>query len=299
MNLDPAFSFDMLGEAALTHKDASRYFESYLSAIRFLAEHQEPELGLQRSSGLSVKLSALHPRYEFHHKEDCVPLIVERLTKLCVEAKSAGLSLTLDAEETDRLEVSLIVFEHLLRCSDLDDWDGLGLAVQAYQRRAMPVISWLESTARIHRRKITVRLVKGAYWDTEIKRAQEMGLDSYPVFTRKENTDVSYIRCARALLEASDVIYPQFATHNAHTASAILHMAGQRRDYEFQRLFGMSDQLHSILRSEHGLASRTYAPVGRHKELLPYLVRRLLENGANSSFVNQLLDPGFDNRPIG
>lgn len=285
------YSYDMLGEAALTMVGANRYFEAYRHAITTLAAHARQGQSIQQSAGLSVKLSALHPRYEYLSRTVCVPLIVDRLKELCGIAKSAGLSLTIDAEEADRLEVSQIVFEHLLACPDLDGWNGLGMAIQAYQRRALPVIDWLQHTAAAYGRRVTCRLVKGAYWDSEIKRAQELGLESYPVFTRKENTDLSYLACARALLDAGEVIYPQFATHNAHSAAAIMHMAGNRRDFEFQRLHGMSDTLHNLLTEKYGVSSRVYAPVGKHKDLLPYLVRRLLENGANSSFVNQLLDP--------
>lgn len=285
------YSYDMLGEAALTMVGADRYFDAYRHAMTTLAAKAPQRLSIQQSAGLSVKLSALHPRYEYLSRSVCVPVIVKRLKELCAIAKSAGLSLTIDAEEADRLEVSQEVFEHLLACPSLEGWDGLGMAVQAYQRRALPVIDWLRDTAAAHGRRVTCRLVKGAYWDSEIKRAQELGLDSYPVFTRKENTDLSYLACARALLDAGDLIYPQFATHNAHSAAAIMHMAGDRRDFEFQRLHGMSDTLHTLLTEKYGVSSRVYAPVGKHKDLLPYLVRRLLENGANSSFVNQLLDP--------
>lgn len=288
------YSYDMLGEAAITMADADRYFESYQQALKHLVKTRVASASLHDASSLSVKLSALHPRYEYARRDECVPHLVNQLKRLCVIAKSANVGLTIDAEEADRLEVSLLVFEALLKDPTLEGWEGLGLAIQAYQRRALPVIDWVCKSAKSNSRKITVRLVKGAYWDSEIKRAQEMGLESYPVFTRKENTDVSYLACARHLLEAGDVIYPQFATHNAHTTAAIVHMAGQRRDLEFQRLHGMSDGLHQYLSEQHSFKSRTYAPVGKHKELLPYLVRRLLENGANSSFVNQLLDETID-----
>ena len=284
------FSYDMLGEAALTEADAARYFEDYKRALQYLANATPPGTPLHDAPALSVKLSALHPRYEYAQRQTCVPALVERLLDLCSLAKSANLGLTIDAEEADRLETSLLIFEQLLASPETSGWEGLGLAVQAYQRRALPVIDWIYQTAKSHDRKITVRLVKGAYWDSEIKRAQELGLESYPVFTRKEHTDISYLACARRLLDCGDRIYPQFATHNAHSAAAIVHMAGERRDLEFQRLHGMSDGLHHILAARFGFRVRTYAPVGRHKDLLPYLVRRLLENGANSSFVNQLLD---------
>jgi len=285
-----AYSYDMLGEAAMTDADAARYFDAYKTALDHLAATSPPSESLHRSPALSVKLSALHPRYEYAQRDRCVPILTERLLALSLQAKAANIGLTVDAEEVDRLEVSLSVIEGVLDSERLRDWDGFGLAIQTYQKRAPAVIDWVRETAARHRQKLTVRLVKGAYWDSEIKRAQELGLADYPVFTRKAHTDISYLACARKLLDAQEWIYPQFATHNAHTAAAILHMAGSRRDLEFQRLHGMSDGLHRRLAIKHGFATRTYAPVGRHKELLPYLVRRLLENGANSSFVNQLLD---------
>ncbi|MCR9195875.1 MAG: bifunctional proline dehydrogenase/L-glutamate gamma-semialdehyde dehydrogenase PutA, partial [Hyphomonas sp.] len=283
-------SYDMLGEAALTRADAARYFEDYKQALQYLADSTPQGTPLHDAPALSVKLSALHPRYEYAQRETCVPALTARLLDLCVLAKRANLGLTIDAEEADRLEVSLLVFENLLAAPETSGWDGLGLAVQAYQRRALPVIDWIYEAAKTHDQKITVRLVKGAYWDSEIKRSQELGLESYPVFTRKEHTDISYLACARKLLAYDDRIYPQFATHNAHSAAAIAHMAGDQRGMEFQRLYGMSDGLHQLLTDDLGFRIRTYAPVGRHKDLLPYLVRRLLENGANNSFVNQLLD---------
>ncbi|MEL6858348.1 MAG: L-glutamate gamma-semialdehyde dehydrogenase, partial [Pseudomonadota bacterium] len=287
-------SYDMLGEAAHTQADADRYFAAYEDALEALAKSPAASGDLHTAPALSVKLSALHPRYEYHQRDTCVPALVARMMALSKRAKAANLGLTIDAEEADRLEVSLLVFAELIKHQALADWDGLGLAVQAYQRRALPVIDRVDNLARQSDRRITVRLVKGAYWDSEIKRAQELGLSSYPVFTRKEHTDISYLACARRLLDAGPRIYPQFATHNAHTAAAIVHMAGDRRDLEFQRLHGMSDGLHQRLAQHHGFATRTYAPVGRHKDLLPYLVRRLLENGANASFVNQLLEPDAD-----
>lgn len=291
-------SYDMLGEAALTDADAQRYFASYKRALQYLADTTPRGTPLHEAPALSVKLSALHPRYEYAKRETCVPVLEARLLELCAMAKQANLGLTIDAEEADRLEVSLLVLNRLLASDVTSDWDGLGLAIQAYQRRALPVIDWVHQAAVSHDRNITVRLVKGAYWDTEIKRAQEMGLESYPVFTRKEHTDISYLACARRLLACGDRIYPQFATHNAHSAAAIAHMAGARRDLEFQRLYGMSDGLHQVLAEQMGFKIRTYAPVGRHKDLLPYLVRRLLENGANNSFVNQILDPSVTNADL-
>lgn len=289
-----AHSYDMLGEAAHTQEDADKYFEAYLYAIRQLASQTHAGVAMRQSPGLSVKLSALHPRYEYAQRETCIPVLIDRLMQLCHIARDAGLWLNIDAEEADRLEISLLVFDRLLKQPSIKDWPGLGLVVQAYQRRAIPVIDHLLETTHETGRKIAVRLVKGAYWDTEIKRAQEFGLKDYPVFTRKENTDVSYLACAAKLLSGGEMIFPQFATHNAHTAAAIAHMAGRSTQYEFQRLHGMGGALHTRLMSTLGVPSRIYAPVGTHKDLLPYLVRRLLENGANSSFVNQLMDDRVD-----
>ena len=284
-------SYDMLGEAAFTAADADKYFNAYLQAVNQLAASEEaPYKDISEAPGLSVKLSALHPRYEYAKRADCVPALIERVRSLALIAKEAGIGLTLDAEEADRLEVSLMVFEALMQDDALAGWNGLGIVVQAYQRRAIPLIEHLIDMAKSTKRTLPVRLVKGAYWDMEIKRAQELGLASYPVFTRKENTDVSYLACARKLIDAGDVIFPQFATHNAHTAAAIAFMAGKGRRFEYQRLHGMGEALHLQLTQDLGVRSRIYAPVGNHKDLLPYLVRRLLENGANSSFVNQLLD---------
>jgi len=282
------YSYDMLGEAALTEQDAAKYFTAYRTALEFLAKASSSQQSLHESPALSVKLSALHPRYEYGQRDRCVPVLAERITELCRLAKSANLGLTIDAEEVERLEISLLVFERVLSSEDLRGWDGFGLAIQAYQKRASSAVDWVIEAAKRHHQRVTVRLVKGAYWDREIKRAQELGLENYPVFTRKENTDVSYLACARKLLDAAGWIYPQFATHNAQTAAAIIHMAGERRTFEFQRLHGMSDGLHRRLAKDFGFSTRTYAPVGRHKDLLPYLVRRLLENGANASFVNQV-----------
>eukprot|EP00903_Cladosiphon_okamuranus_P002610 g2608.t1 len=282
------FSYDMLGEAAHTEADSERYFAAYQRALTHLAKDKDPSTGLHEAPALSVKLSALHPRYEYAQRDRCVPVLAERVLTLCRLAKSANIGLTIDAEEAERLEVSLLVIDAVLASGELSGWEGFGLAIQAYQRRASHVIDWVIAAAQRYQQRFTIRLVKGAYWDSEIKRAQALGLSDYPVFTRKEHTDISYLACARKLLEAQAWIYPQFATHNAHTAAAILHMAGDRRDLEFQRLHGMSDGLHRRLAEAYGFATRTYAPVGQHHELLPYLVRRLLENGANASFVNQL-----------
>ncbi|WP_309085870.1 bifunctional proline dehydrogenase/L-glutamate gamma-semialdehyde dehydrogenase PutA [Chelativorans sp.] len=283
------YSYDMLGEAARTEADALRYFEAYRKAIAAL--RGEARTGDTRlNPGISVKLSAIHPRYEAAQRETMLPVMTERLLLLAQDAKEARMGLNIDAEEADRLDLSLDVIEQVLADPSLAGWDGFGVVVQAYGRRAPFVIDWLHALAEKLDRKIMVRLVKGAYWDTEIKRAQVMGLEDYPVFTRKVNTDISYIACARKLLGMTDRIYPQFATHNAHTAAAILAIAEDRRSFEFQRLHGMGEALHEIIRRREGTRCRIYAPVGAHEDLLAYLVRRLLENGANSSFVHQIVD---------
>src|SRR6056297_3026515 len=232
------YSYDMLGEAALTAADAERYFRAYAGAIEAIGAAAGEDV--IAAPGISVKLSALHPRYEFTHRGRLLDELVPRLARLTEVARDAGIPLTVDAEEADRLEISLEVFQAVAESTSAAGYDGLGLAVQAYQKRALPVIRWLAELAGRTARRIPVRLVKGAYWDTEIKRAQEQGLESYPVFTRKVNTDVSFLACARELLDAGGRLYPQFATHNAHTLASILHLAGERRDYEFQRLHGMA-----------------------------------------------------------
>jgi len=289
-----AYSYDMLGEAAVTAGDADKFYEDYAHAIEVIAKTAKPDVDPSENPGISVKLSALHPRYEFVKKERAFCELLPRAAALAKMARDANLGFNLDAEEADRLDISLDLVEALLDHEDLQDWNGFGLVVQAYQRRAETVIDWLADAARRRGRRVMVRLVKGAYWDAEVKRAQTMGLESYPVFTRKVLTDVSYIACARKLFEASDAFYPQIATHNAHTAEAAAALARTngvtKGAFEFQRLHGMGEAVHErLLKSGH--RSRIYAPVGGHTELLPYLVRRLLENGANSSFVNQLFDP--------
>jgi RHH-type proline utilization regulon transcriptional repressor/proline dehydrogenase/delta 1-pyrroline-5-carboxylate dehydrogenase len=275
-------SFDMLGEAARTEADAKRYHLAYSEAISELAANCKSD-DIRVNPGISVKLSALHPRYEFGE-------LVPRAQSLALLAKSANMGFNIDAEEADRLDLSLDVIEALLSNPALKGWDGFGVVVQAYGPRGSLVVDWLYALAESLDRRIMVRLVKGAYWDTEIKRAQVMGLASFPVFTRKISTDISYISCARKLLGMTDRIYPQFATHNAHTAAAVLLMGDDRDDYEFQRLHGMGESLHDIIHRQERSRCRIYAPVGAHRDLLAYLVRRLLENGANSSFVNQIVD---------
>ncbi|QQR35525.1 bifunctional proline dehydrogenase/L-glutamate gamma-semialdehyde dehydrogenase PutA [Devosia oryziradicis] len=286
------YSYDMLGEAARTGADAARYFDAYARAIATLAPHCTAA-SVRDNPGISVKLSALHPRYEFAQRHRVMSELVPATRKLALAAKAANMGFNIDAEEADRLDLSLDIIADVLATPDLAGWDGFGVVVQAYGKRVLPLIDWLDATARSLDRRIMVRLVKGAYWDAEIKRAQVMGLDGYPVFTRKAATDISYIAAAKRLF-AKASIYPQFATHNAHTASAVLHMAaeaGRTPDtYEFQRLHGMGERLHEVLRTTAGTRTRIYAPVGAHKDLLAYLVRRLLENGANGSFVYQIAD---------
>ncbi|MCG7519336.1 bifunctional proline dehydrogenase/L-glutamate gamma-semialdehyde dehydrogenase PutA [Ruegeria sp. Ofav3-42] len=282
------YSYDMLGEAARTEADAARYHLSYSRAIAAIAEaciHDD----IRANPGISVKLSALHPRYELAQEQRVMEELVPRLRALCLLAKAAGMGLNIDAEEADRLSLSLQVIEAVMAEPALAGWDGLGIVVQAYGPRAGIVLDTLNGMAERHDRKLMVRLVKGAYWDTEIKRAQVEGVGGFPVFTRKAATDVSYIANARKLLGMTDRIYPQFATHNAHTVSAILHMA-DTQPFEFQRLHGMGETLHQIVKDQGNTRCRIYAPVGAHRDLLAYLVRRLLENGANSSFVNQIVD---------
>jgi RHH-type proline utilization regulon transcriptional repressor/proline dehydrogenase/delta 1-pyrroline-5-carboxylate dehydrogenase len=290
-------SFDMLGEAALTKADARRYFDAYYSAIGEIgAAPRTAGDDIFSAPSISVKLSALHPRYEYTQVDRVLRELTPRVLQLAEKAKAADIAMTIDAEEADRLELSLRVFERVFRDAGLASYDGLGLAVQTYQRRAKDVFGFLEALARDVGRRIPVRLVKGAYWDTEIKHAQELGLQSYPVFTRKVHTDVSYLACARMALEAGEALYPQFATHNAHTLASVIHHAGSRRDYEFQRLHGMGEELYAEVIDPEKFARpcRVYAPVGSHKDLLPYLVRRLLENGANTSFVNRIIDESID-----
>lgn len=284
------YSYDMLGEAARTEADALRYLRAYGDAIAALKPCAKSG-DIAKNPGISVKLSALHPRYEQAQRETMLPVMAERLLQLARAAKDARMGLNVDAEEADRLDLSLDVIERVLSDPSLDGWNGFGVVVQAYGPRAFFVIDWLHALAEKLDRRIMVRLVKGAYWDTEVKRAQVMGLAGYPVFTRKTNTDVSYLACARKLLRYTDRIYPQFATHNAHTVAAVLDMAGNEREsFEFQRLHGMGEALHDTVRNHFGTRCRIYAPVGAHSDLLAYLVRRLLENGANSSFVHQITD---------
>jgi len=287
------FSFDMLGEGARTDADALRYLASYQNAIAAIARTADPKRAPSQNDGISIKLSALHPRYEDAQHDRVMRELVPRVWTLCEGAAAANLNLTIDAEEVDRLELSLEVFEALAKlvAQHCPQWQGFGLALQAYQTRAVELIEHVAALGRQYQLKFMCRLVKGAYWDAEIKRAQELGLPAYPVFTQKPHTDVSYLACAQALFNASDAIYPQFATHNAGTIAAILQMGTVcAAPFELQRLHGMGEGIYREVLKNPAVSCRVYAPVGAHRDLLAYLVRRLLENGANSSFVHQLAD---------
>ena len=283
------YSYDMLGEAAITEGDAKRYHIAYSEAILELSKHCKGD-DIHQNPGISIKLSALHPRYETRNTKRVLEELVPRARSLAILAKSAGIGLNIDAEEADRLDLSLDVIKAVLSEPALKGWDGFGIVVQAYGVRAPYVIDCLYDMAVKFDRKIMVRLVKGAYWDTEIKLAQVEGHESFPVFTRKASTDVSYLCCAEKLLAKNDRIYPQFATHNAHSIAAVLEMTNENHSFEFQRLHGMGEAVHDQVLKGESAKCRIYAPVGAHKDLLAYLVRRLLENGANSSFVNQIVD---------
>jgi RHH-type proline utilization regulon transcriptional repressor/proline dehydrogenase/delta 1-pyrroline-5-carboxylate dehydrogenase len=283
-----SYSFDMLGEGARTAADAAKYFAAYAGAIEVIGASAG---GSARRPGISVKLTALHPRFEAISRTRVLREVTPRLLELARLAKAHDLLFTVDAEEADRLELSLEVVAGVLCDPSLRDWDGFGLAVQAYQKRAPAVIDWIEESAAALGRRLAVRLVKGAYWDTEIKRAQERGLADYPVFTRKAMTDLCYMACAKKLIAARNRLYPQFATHNALTVASVIEATGGVAGFEFQRLYGMGEALYAALLAElPGAVCRVYAPVGGHRDLLAYLVRRLLENGANSSFVSVAAD---------
>lgn len=286
---DYRYSFDMLGEAALTGEDAERFYQAYLAAIETLAEHALFS-DIYANPGISIKLSALCPRYEPLQHIRANRELTEKLLTLARKARAANISITIDAEESERLEMSLDIFTGVYTHPDISGWSGLGLAVQAYQKRALPILRWLAALTENRDGIIPLRLVKGAYWDSEIKRAQENGLSNYPVFTHKSATDISYLACAQFILSRPDVFFPQFASHNAHTLAAVYHSGKQHPGYEFQRLHGMEEPLyHEIIENQSwGIPCRIYAPVGHFHELLPYLVRRLLENGANTSFINQI-----------
>jgi len=293
------YSFDMLGEAAMTMADADRYEQQYLAAIEAIGRHNVGR-GVIDGNGISIKLSALHPRYEWSQRDRVMSELLPRVRSLFLRAQAHELGVNIDAEEADRLDLSLDLFEALAMDPAFAGWDGLGFVVQAYQRRAPFVLDFLIGLARRSGHRLMVRLVKGAYWDSEIKRAQVAGASDYPVFTRKVFTDVSYLACAHKLLDARELIYPQFATHNAYSVAAITHMSDGRADagdYEFQCLFGMGETLYDqvVGPDQLGRQVRIYAPIGDHHTLLAYLVRRLLENGANTSFVNRIVD---ENVPI-
>ncbi|MEM7195432.1 MAG: bifunctional proline dehydrogenase/L-glutamate gamma-semialdehyde dehydrogenase PutA [Pseudomonadota bacterium] len=284
-----SYSYDMLGEAAKTKADAERYFQAYVNAIDAIGKSCSGT-GPEDNPGISVKLSALHPRFEFAQSERVLSELFERLQSLATRAMNLNIGLTIDAEEAARLDLSLSLIEKLVTETPLQNWNGLGIVVQAYQKRAPWVIDWLTRLASENQMRFMVRLVKGAYWDSEIKHAQESGFPDYPVFTRKISTDVSYLLCAQKLLASPQQIYPLFATHNAHTVASIMSFAGSSKAFEFQCLHGMGERLYERIVADHGYRCRIYAPVGPHRDLLAYLVRRLLENGANSSFVNRLVD---------
>ena len=287
------FSYDMLGEAARTQEQSAKFMASYLHAIQIIGEaaKNDPCDDITQRPGISVKLSALYPKYHTVYAKDCVPILTERLRQLCGEAKAQNINLTVDAEEVERLDISIDIIDAILDDKDLVDWQGFGLALQAYQRSAVDLLDYLHRRAVETKRKLQIRLVKGAYWDTEIKRAQAMGLDDYPVFTKKSHTDISFLACAKKMLAMDSHFYPMFATHNAQTIASIIQMAERSEvRFEFQRLHGMGDAVYDVVNGDDMGRVRVYAPVGAHEELLPYLVRRILENGANSSFVQQIRD---------
>lgn len=283
------YSYDMLGEAALTSQDAERYFEAYKNAIVAIGTSVSPGSTVYQRPGISIKLSALHPRYQESQHERVLRELSPKLLSLAQLAKNFDISLTIDAEESERLNLSLDLIEKVFTDPSLGGWQGFGVAVQSYQKRAYNLLDWLANLARSQQRRIMVRLIKGAYWDSEIKKTQMLGLKEYPVFTRKAYTDVSFQACAKKLLTMTDAIYPQFATHNAYSVAMILTIVGDYKDYEFQCLHGMGADLYTHIVAQ-GIPCRIYAPVGSYEDLLPYLVRRILENGANSSFVNRIAD---------
>lgn len=291
------YSYDMLGEAALTEIDAMRYLNAYRHAIEAIGQSAESQQTVYQKPGISIKLSALHPRYQEAQHTRVLAELAPKLLALAQLAKQYDVALTIDAEESERLDVSLDVIERVFNDDSLSNWHGFGIAVQSYQKRAFFLLDWVAALARGKQRRIMVRLIKGAYWDSEIKKTQMQGLSDYPVFTRKTFTDVSFQACAKKLLTMTDAIYPQFATHNAYSVALIIELMGDNKDYEFQCLHGMGNELyqHIVPTIHEGIPCRIYAPVGSHEDLLPYLVRRLLENGANSSFVNRIVD---ENAPI-
>jgi len=286
------FSYDMLGEGARSDDQAKNYVESYLEAINHIGKSVDKNMPLFARPGISIKLSALHPRYHLAKRERVIQELLPRLKNIVLTAKNAGITVAIDAEESSRLDIELQLFAELLKEPSIAGWNGIGFVLQAYNKRAFYIIDWLAQQAKLYKRILPLRLVKGAYWDSEIKWAQLLGLPSYPVFTRKEYTDLSYLACADKILAQQDIFYPQFATHNARSISSIISLSEkygwEKGSFEFQRLYGMGEALHDILVKDY--PSRIYAPIGRHKDLLAYLIRRLLENGANSSFVHLLAD---------
>ncbi|HBR69536.1 MAG TPA: bifunctional proline dehydrogenase/L-glutamate gamma-semialdehyde dehydrogenase, partial [Rhodospirillaceae bacterium] len=283
-------SYDMLGEGARTDDDAQHYYDSYHQAIGYIGQRRSRDNA--RRPGISVKLSALHPRYKQAQAEHCLPEIMATVKRLALHASSHQIAFMIDAEETERLELSLKIVESILSDPMFEYWEDFGIAVQAYQKRALPLINRLAELLRKNKRRMQIRLVKGAYWDREIKRAQVLGLEDYPVFTRKVNTDLSYQACAARLFENPGLFHPMFGTHNAQTIAAILELARDNNyGFELQRLYGMGEALFDVVQREEQAQVSIYAPVGAHNDLLPYLVRRLLENGANTSFVNKILNP--------
>ncbi len=282
------FSYDILGEGARTWTQAETYFQSYLTAIQSVGKTRSKGSRLFDAPSVSIKLTALHPHYELRHTDEVIKTLLPKLITLALAAQRANIAIAIDAEEAYRLDLELIIFERLCKAQEFKNFDGLGFVLQAYQKRAWLVIDYLKQIAVDTGRTIPVRLVKGAYWDSEIKHAQNMGLPDYPVFTMKAHSDTSYLACAIKLLENNTLFYPQFATHNAHTIATILTCAPKDAKFEFQRLYGMGEALHKQLLNDR--SSRIYAPIGAHKDLLAYLIRRLLENGANSSFVHQIMD---------
>ncbi|STX42111.1 bifunctional PutA protein [Legionella donaldsonii] len=286
------YSYDMLGEAALTAVDADRYFTAYKEAIEAIGNSVDERTNVYQRAGISIKLSALHPRYQEAKRARVMDELSPKLLALAQLAKQYDIALTIDAEESERLDLSLDVIERVFSDDSLYGWHGFGMAVQSYQKRAFYLLDWVAALARSNQRRMMVRLIKGAYWDSEIKKTQMQGFSEYPVFTRKVFTDVSFQACAKKLLTMTDAIYPQFATHNAYSVAMILNLVGDYRDFEFQCLHGMGNELYEqvVPANRLGIPCRIYAPVGSHEDLLPYLVRRLLENGANSSFVNRIVD---------
>jgi len=286
------YSYDMLGEAARSAKDAENYYASYLNAIHVIGKsaQKQKKKDPYDSAGISIKLSALHPRYEYNQEARVMNELLPLIISLCETAAQYNIGVTIDAEESERLEPSLSLLEALFKSPNLKNWQGLGFVVQAYQKRAPAVLDWIESLSIKYKRRVMIRLVKGAYWDSEIKKAQTEGLSDYPVYTQKMTTDVAYLRCVDKLLSNQQAFYPLFATHNAHTVAYVLNKASENHDYEFQCLHGMGEVLYDQIVNNYKKPVRIYAPVGEHKDLLAYLVRRLLENGANNSFVNRLVD---------